>query len=120
MIVLAFWATWCPACRRELPELDLLHKRYQSNSKVSFWAVDVLGNGETAEKAKEFLRKGGYALPVAFVSEKSSEDLGGESLPFLIIMDKFGRVRLVHSGYDLSEPLQPELSKEIEALLNEG
>lgn len=120
VVVLSFWATWCPACRRELPELDQLYRRYRSNSSVSFWGVDVLGNGETAAKAKDFMQKAGYALPLAFGNEKSSEDLGGDGLPFLIIMDKFGRVRLVHNGYDRSEPLQSELSKVIEALLNEG
>jgi len=120
VVVLAFWATWCPACRRELPELDQLYRRYRSNSSVSFWGVDVLSNGETAEKAQEFMRKARYALPVAFANEKSSEDFGGDGLPLLIIIDKSGRIRLVHNGYDRSEPLQPELSKEIETLLNEG
>lgn len=120
VVVLAFWATWCPACRRELPELDQLYRRYRSNSSVSFWGVDVLSNGETAEKALEFIRKARYALPVAFASEKSPEDFGGDGLPLLIIIDKVGRIRLVHNGYDRSEPLQAELSKEIQALLKEG
>ena len=120
VVVLSFWATWCPACRRELPELDRLYRRYRSNSSVSFWGVDVLGNGETAAIAKDFMQKAGYALPLAFGNEKSAEDLGGDGLPFLVIMDKLGRVRLVHNGYDRSEPLQSELSKVIEALLNEG
>jgi len=120
VVVLAFWATWCPACRRELPELDQLYRRYRSNSSVSFWAVDVLDNGETAAKATDFMRKAGYSLPLSFASERSSEDLGGDGLPFLIILDESGRVRLVHNGYDLSEQLQPQLSKVIEALLNGG
>lgn len=120
VVVLAFWATWCPACRRELPELDQLYRRYRSNSSVSFWGVDVLSNGETAEKALEFIWKARYALPVAFASEKSPEDFGGDGLPLLIIIDKVGRIRLVHNGYDRSEPLQPELSKEIQTLLKEG
>ena len=119
-MILSLWATWCPACRRELPELDKLYRQYQNNSSVSFWAVDILGNGETADKAKAFLEKAAYALPIAFGSEKSPEGFGGDGLPFLIIMDKSGRVRLVHSGYDRSEPLQPALAKEIKALLNEG
>jgi thiol-disulfide isomerase/thioredoxin len=117
VVVLDLWATSCPACRRELPELDRLYRRYQGNSRLRFWAVDV---GETTEKAKEFLRKGGYALPVAFGSQKFRDDLGGDGLPLLIILDKSGRIRLVHSGYDGSEPLQRELSKEIETLLHEA
>ncbi len=120
VVILSFWATWCPACRRELPELDQLYRHYQNNSRVSFWAVDVLGNGETADKAKAFLQKSGYALPIAFATEKSPEDFGGDGLPFLVIMDKSGHIRLVHTGYDRSEPFQAELAREIQALLNEG
>lgn len=120
VVILSFWATWCPACRRELPELDKLYRDYQDNSSVSFWAVDILGNGETVDKAKAFLQNAGYSLPIAFGTEKSPEDFGGDGLPFLVIMDKSGHIRLVHTGYDRSEPLQPELAKEIKALLNEG
>ena len=79
-----------------------------------------MSNGETEGKAREFVRKADYALPVAFVNEKSSEDLGGDGLPSLIVIDKFGRIRLIHNGYDRSERLQPELSQEIETLLNES
>jgi thiol-disulfide isomerase/thioredoxin len=120
VVVLDLWATWCPACRRELPELDRLYRRYQGNSRLRFWAVDVLTNGETSQKAREFLRQAGYALPVAFGSQKLRDDLGGDGLPLLIILDKSGRIRLVHDGYDRSEPLQRELSKEIETLLHEA
>ena len=120
VVILSFWATWCPACRRELPELDKLYRNYKNNSSVSFWAVDVLGNGETAGNAKAFLQQAGYGLPIAFGSEKLPEDFGADGLPFLVIMDKSGHIRLVHIGYDRSEPLQPELAKEINSLLNEG
>jgi len=119
VVVLDFWATWCPACRRELPELDKLYRRYQGNSKVSFWAVDVQKNGETPEKALDFMKKAGYTLPVAFGSEKGLEQINVEGFPSLIIIDTSGRIRLVHTGYDGSEPLQAALSREIESLLNE-
>jgi thiol-disulfide isomerase/thioredoxin len=119
VVVLDFWATWCPPCRRELPELEKLYRRYEGNSKVSFWAVDVQKNGETPEKARDFMKKAGYTIPVACGSEKSFEGLGVEAFPSLIIIDKSGRIRLVHTGYDGSERLQGELSKEIDTLLGE-
>jgi thiol-disulfide isomerase/thioredoxin len=123
VVLLDFWATWCPVCRREMPELNKLYRQYQGNSNVSFWAVDVQKNGDTPEKAREFMLKSGFTLPVAVANEKSMEALDSlnlEGYPALIIIDKSGRVRLVHSGYDGSERLQAELAREIDTLLNES
>ncbi len=119
VVVLAFWEIWCLPCRRELPELDKLYRRYQGNPMVAFWAVDVPQNGETPEQARDFMQKAGYTLPVATGSGKCLAALGLEGFPSLIIIDKSGRVRLVHTGYDGSEKLQAELSGEIQTLLCE-
>jgi thiol-disulfide isomerase/thioredoxin len=119
VVVLDFWATWCPACRREMPELDKLYRRYQGNSRVSFWAVDVQKGGETPEKARDFMQKAGYTLPVALGSQKAYDALSLQGLPSLIIIDASGRIRLVHTSYDCSEQLQKELSQEIDKLLDE-
>lgn len=119
VVVLAFWEIWCLPCRRELPELDKVYRRYQGNSTVAFWAVDVPQNGDTPEQGRDFMKKAGYALPVAYGSEKCLESLGLEGYPSLIVIDKFGKVRLVHTGYDSAERLQAELSGEIQTLLAE-
>ena len=119
VVVLDFWATWCPACRRELPELEKVYRRHQGNSMVAFWAVDVQKDGETPEKARDFMKQAGYTLPVACGSEKSLGGLHLEGFPSLIVIDKSGRVRLVHTGYDGSEQLQANLSGEIQTLLAE-
>jgi len=119
IVVLDFWATWCPACRRELPELEGLYGRYRQNPKVRFWAVDVQKNGDTPAKAREFMHKAGYTLPLAFADEKALEPLALEGFPSLIVIDRLGRTRPVHTGYDGSERLQAELSREIDTLLEE-
>jgi thiol-disulfide isomerase/thioredoxin len=119
VVLLDFWATWCPACRREMPELEKLYRRYQGNPKVTFWAVDVQENGETPEKARAFMRNAGYTLPIALGSAKSVEGLEPEGFPSLVIIDAAGRVRLIHTGYDRSEQFQAKLSGEIDALLAE-
>lgn len=120
VVVIDFWATWRPACRREMPEMDKLYRSYQRDSRVSFWAVDVLSNYETVEKAREFITRNRYAQPVAFIDEKGEKDLGIDGLPWLIVMDKSGRIRLIHESFDKSERLQSELTTEIEALLRES
>ena len=119
VVVLDYWATWCPACRREMPELEKLYQRYKGNRRVSFWAVDVQGNGETPEKAQAFMQNEGYTLPIALGSEKSSEQLNPDGFPSLVIIDTAGRVRLIHTGYDRSEQFQAKLSSQIDTLLTE-
>jgi len=119
VVVLDYWATWCPACRREMPELEKLYQRYRANSRISFWAVDVQTGGETPEKARAFMQNAGYTLPIALGSENSSQALNPEGFPSLVIIDTTGRVRLIHTGYDRSEQLQARLSGEIDTLLAE-
>jgi thiol-disulfide isomerase/thioredoxin len=120
VVVLDFWATWCPACRRELPELERLYRKYQARSQVSFWAIDINTGGESRQKASEFMRQHAYTLPVAFDDRNVSDRLIGDSgFPSLLILDKSGRIRLIHTGYDRSERFQAELSGEIDGLLNE-
>jgi thiol-disulfide isomerase/thioredoxin len=119
VIVLDFWATWCLPCRRQMPELEQLYRRYQGNSKISFWAVDVQKDGETPEKAREFMQKAGYTLPVACAGEESLAGLSADVFPSLVIIDKSGQIRLIHRGYDGSEQLPRELSNEIDTLLEE-
>lgn len=121
--VIDYWATWCPACQREMPELESLYRRYQNDPDVVFWAVDVQQNGESPQRASAFFQKASYTLPLAIDSQNSADSLAKqfafEGFPALILIDRSGRVRLVHIGYDRSERLQDNLSKEIEALLKE-
>ncbi len=117
VVVLDFWATWCPACRREMPELEKLYRRYQGDSRVSFWAVDMQENGETPEKARAFMQKAGYTLPLALGQEERLKGLELGGFPSLVIIDTAGRIRLVHTGYDRSEKFQAELAGEIDKLL---
>jgi len=117
VVVLDFWATWCPACRREMPELEKLYRRYQGNSRVSFWAVDMQKNGETPEKARAFMQSAGYTLPLALGHDERLAGLQLEGFPSLLIIDTAGRIRLVHTGYDRSEKFQAELAGEIDKLL---
>ena len=120
VVLVDLWATWCPACRRELPELEKLYRRYQANPQVMFWAVDVQKNGETPAKARDFMQKYGYTLPLGVADEEALKPLGDlnlEGFPSLILIDPAGHVRLVHTGYDGSEQLQAELSREIDLLL---
>lgn len=117
--VLYFWATWCPPCWQEFPRLEKLYERYRSNPDVVFFAVDAEGNGETRRKVESFIDGGGYNIPVAFDVRGAAARLQLGVYPTLLIFDKNWHVRLVQAGFDGSEHLVNNLSKEINSLLAE-
>jgi peroxiredoxin len=116
VVVLAFWATWCPPCRQELPELQKVYEQYAGNSKVTFYAVGGPWGDDTAEKESAFAKQTKLNLPLAFDSRGTGRALGVSTYPALIILDAAGRIRLVHSGYDGSENLARHISREVDAL----
>lgn len=119
VVVLDFWATWCPPCRQEFPELEKLYRRYRTNPHVKFVAIDVNRDDETPEKARAFIKKAGYSIPVAYDSNDVVTRLKAQGYPHVLVLDKTGHLRLEHVGYDGAEHLVENLSKEIEKLLSE-
>lgn len=88
-----FWATWCPPCVKEMPELDRFHREFTPKG----WAVIGLAiDGPTP--VKEFLAKVavGFDLGLAgFGGTELAQTLGNESggLPFSVMIDAQGKVR---------------------------
>ena len=87
-VLLTFWATWCPACRHELPVLDELYKKYGENKKdIVFLGV----NNEKMDTVKEFLENKGYKFPTV-VSEEAFQKYPVRAFPTLFVIDRDGNV----------------------------
>ena len=125
IVVLSFWATWCTPCQAELPEIGALQARYSGNRNVLIYALDSGNDGDTASKAQAFLSKRNFSVNSAIDSFTSDRHIWGlaakslrvTSLPALYILDRSGRLRVIHLGYDSSEHLADSLSRRIEQLL---
>jgi thiol-disulfide isomerase/thioredoxin len=113
IVVLNFWATWCPPCREEMPELSELHEQYQAKNVVVLGlAVDELS------LVKEFAASTAVSYPL-LVGEEEGMRLANEFgnsqgvLPYTVIIDKDGRVQKNFFGRIskalLSEALAPLL-----------
>ncbi len=102
VVVLAFWTTWCLPCQWELPELDAVYARFKSDPQVMFFAVNT-GWEDTTEKARRYWAARKFTLPGAFDTGGAARALGVDSLPTVVLLDRDGRLRLAHYGYDSSE-----------------
>ena len=76
VIIINFWATWCPPCRAELPMLNNFYKRNSKNVAIIGVNVNVTKNG-----VKGFLKQfdGGIFYPVVRANMLDIEDYGGIS-----------------------------------------
>ncbi len=93
VLVVNFWATWCPPCIRELPDLDRLQQaRAGSGVQVLGLAVD------SPTPVRQYLKRHPLSYPVGLAGMEGSEvsrQLGNESgsLPFTAVFDREGRLR---------------------------
>ncbi len=91
--VINFWATWCPPCREELPEMT---KFAAANPAVAFYAVDVQ---EPAAKVEGFLRQNGYNLPVLFDTGGSvAQTYRVSAIPTTVVIGRDGVIKFRKSG----------------------
>ena len=92
LTVVNFWATWCPPCIEEMPELSRFHEEFSSkNIKVIGLAVDSPSN------VREFLSSRNFSYPLLVTGGSSSElakKLGNsvEALPYTVMIDEKGNV----------------------------
>ena len=105
VVVLAFWASWCLPCRWEMPELASAFARVRGDSTVSVLAVDAGWGGETPERGRAVLMRMAADLPGAFDDGNAAAALHVHALPTIVFIDRAGRVRFEHYGFDRSERL---------------
>ncbi len=91
VVMVHFWATWCPPCVEELPALDRFY-RSMTGTDIQFLAVSVDENGAAA--VVPFMKKYNLALPVLFdPGAPVSHSYGTFKFPETYILDRSGIVR---------------------------
>ena len=97
VVILNFWATWCPPCREEIPGFIELQKQYGEKGLVVV-GVSLDEGGPAA--VKRFAERFKVNYTVVRGDEKILNDFGGiNALPTTFVIDKEGRIVGKHIGY---------------------
>ncbi len=104
VVLLNFWATWCPPCQAEMPEFQKLYERFGADGPAVILTVaGATLEGDDPDKAKEtvsdFISKNQFTFPVLFDADGQVWDTYmQEGIPANYIIDGEGNVRLLVSG----------------------
>lgn len=105
VVFLNFWATWCGACRSEMPSLEGLYRDYRSNPGFAVVTVSVSGNGPAP--LTQFMTKNGYDFPVLVDDSNTAGSAYGVSgIPSTFVIGRDGRIIWnCVGGIDWSSPV---------------
>jgi thiol-disulfide isomerase/thioredoxin len=95
VVVLNFWATWCPPCREEIPEMIELSNRYKDRLQI----VGVSMDDAPPDEVREFAKHEGITYPIVMGSRAISAEYGGvPALPTSFVVNTDGRIVQKHTG----------------------
>lgn len=115
-VFLNFWATWCPPCRAEMPDIQKLYETYDTEGDDALVVLGIaapgMGSERSEEGIKDFLDEHGYTYPVLM---DTTGDIfmgyGVFSYPTTFMIDKDGNVFGYASG-QLSEDMMKSIIKQ--------
>ncbi|MBI4319502.1 MAG: TlpA family protein disulfide reductase [Chloroflexi bacterium] len=94
-VLINFWASWCPPCRYEMPELEAVYRERRDKGLVIL-AVSI---DDSVAAAADFIRENGFTFPVLLDTDKQVSYLYRvRPIPTSFFVDREGVVREVHIG----------------------
>jgi len=114
VVLLDFWASWCPPCKTSFPALDTIFREYEARG-VEVFAVNL---DERRGDADAFLRGHPHRMTVLFdPAGVSPVAFRVKAMPSSFVIDKAGNIRFTHMGY--SDSVDHSYRLEIDQLLAE-
>ncbi len=114
VVLLDFWATWCPPCRAAIPHLVELQEKYGKDGLV----VIGMNMDQNPDDLAEFMSRTTFNYPVVRVDEQTRTAYGGvPSIPMAFLIDRKGRIREKYMGY--SAEIAENMDRMIQHLLQE-
>jgi peroxiredoxin len=111
VVMLEFFASWCPPCRQAVPELSELYEKYRERG-FELIAVSI---DESVSDARDFVEEYGIKFTVVFDDRDVNAAFGVYNIPTTFILDRNGKVVNKHLGF--APGMGETFAGDIEALL---
>lgn len=112
VVLINFWATWCPPCRAEMPSLHSLYSKLKNDDRIVFL---FMNEDEDDLKVKSYLENNGFNMPVSTRTSNLPGEIFNGTLPTTVILDKEGRIVFRHEG--LADYDNPDFMAQLRSLL---
>jgi len=112
-IIVNYWATWCPPCLEEIPELNAFHKKHSSTDAV---VLGVNIEKDDIDYVKKFAKNFKIVYPILIANDTVSSPYGHlQALPTTFILDKSGEVVETIVGAVTLERLEKIIKKDVKS-----
>lgn len=116
-LILNFWATWCGPCRREMPALADVYRRYRDQG-LELFAINV---GESPVAVEQFLRQVGVEVPVLLDrDDQAQEAYRILPLPTTFFIDRSGIIRAIYTQQMSGLQIEAEVLRLLSVDATEG
>jgi peroxiredoxin len=107
VVLLNAWATWCPPCKAEMPDLNAYFQAHQADG----FMLLAINAGDPASDAAAFASQKGLAFPVLLdPNTRLLNSLGIHSFPTSILVGTDGVVKAIHVGMFTPQTLEAEIT----------
>lgn len=109
VVILDFWATWCPPCRAEIPHFISLYSQYKGQGlEIVGVALDKGG----VRDVRPFSEEVGINYPLVIGTQDVTEDYGGiRGIPTTFVIDREGNIVERYEGYRDKEVFESAIKK---------
>lgn len=94
VVLINFWATWCPPCREEMPLFEKVYKKYKDKG----FEILAISTDSSVDQVKKFLKEYRVSFPVLFDDANVSGLYGIQGLPTSFLINREGEVVKVRLG----------------------
>jgi len=109
-VLIEFWATWCPYCKRDQPAIDTITEEYEPQGLIVL-AVDVK---EPRKKVERYLEQSPRACKIVLMDDTNLTAMfEAKAFPFYVLIDQNGRIAGTHKGTAGEDGLRRMLRKVI-------